>query len=140
MVGVYVHRVRVAWGDCDPAGILFTPRVFDYCTEALECFYRDVLDADWPNLVRQRHMGSPMVHVECDFLAPMPPDLELAVELGIDKLGTASLTYVFTGRAPDGSEHFRARFVACITDFQAGRPVPIPAAMRARAEAFMNDG
>ncbi|MGE5505281.1 MAG: acyl-CoA thioesterase [Actinomycetota bacterium] len=137
MAGVFVHQVRVSWGDCDPAGILYTPRVFDYCTEALEGFYREVLKSEWITMNRQHNMGSPMVHVSCDFLAPMPPALELGVEVRLEKLGTSSLTYVFTGRGRDGTEHFRARYVACITDFAAGKAIPLPAPIRARAEAFM---
>ncbi len=25
-----VHRIRVEWGDCDPAGIVFYPRYFEW--------------------------------------------------------------------------------------------------------------
>ncbi|MBI2235413.1 MAG: acyl-CoA thioesterase [Magnetospirillum sp.] len=134
---MFAHAVRVSWGDCDPAGILYTPRVFDYCTEALEVFYRTVLETDWITMTRRHNMGSPMVHASCDYLKPMPPDLELAVEVRLAKLGASSLTFALTGRAADGVEHFRARYIACITDFAAAKSIPIPEHMRRRAEDYM---
>ncbi len=36
--GAYPFAVTrtVKWGDCDPAGIIYTPRVLDYAMEILE--------------------------------------------------------------------------------------------------------
>lgn len=134
-MALYVRTHRVAWGDCDPAGILYTPRVFDYCNETLEGWYRDVLGAPWMEMVKAG-TGSPMVHVECDFLRPMPPDLELTVSVRIERLGSASITFLLDGLGPDGEAHFRARYVVCITDFAAARSIAIPAPLRERAEAY----
>lgn len=134
-MSLYVHRQRVAWGDCDPAGILYTPRVFDYCNETLEGWYRDVLGSPWMDMVAAG-TGSPMVHVECDFIRPMVPDLELAIAVRIERLGASSLTFLIDGDGPEGAAHFRAKYVVCITDSQAGKAIPIPAALRERAEAY----
>lgn len=133
----YVHRVVVSWGDCDPAGILYTPRVFDYCTEAVESWYRDVLGLDWMTMRSRHNMGSPMVHASCDYLKPMPPNLRIGVEVAIERMGTASLAFALTGRAEDGTVHFRARYVACIVDFAKEGGTPIPEAWRRRIEAYM---
>lgn len=132
---LYVRTHRVAWGDCDPAGILYTPRVFDYCNETLEGWYRDVLGSPWIEMVKAG-TGSPMVHVECDFVRPMAPDLELAVSVRIERLGSASITFLIDGLGPDGDPYFRAKYVVCLTDFTAAKPIPIPAHLRERAEAY----
>lgn len=134
-MALYVRTHRVAWGDCDPAGILYTPRVFDYCNETLEEWFRDVLGVPWMEIIKAG-VGSPMVHVECDFLRPMAPDVELAVSIRIERLGTSSITFLIDGLGADGEAHFRAKYVVCLTDFKAAKPIPIPAHLRERAQAY----
>lgn len=134
-MNLYVCKHRVAWGDCDPAGILYTPRVFDYCNETLEGWFRDVLGRSWFTMIQQGK-GSPMVRVECDFIRPMPPDLALDVALRIERLGGSSASFLIEGNGPDGEAHFRARYVVCFTDLSAGRAMAIPPELRERAEAY----
>ena len=59
--GTYPFSVRrtVIWGDCDPAGIVYTPRVLDYAMEILEAWYREVLGVSWLKLNREMGMGAP---------------------------------------------------------------------------------
>ncbi len=47
--GAYPFTVTrtVKWGDCDPAGIIYTPRVLDYAMEILEAWYREVVGVPW---------------------------------------------------------------------------------------------
>ncbi|CAA7622764.1 Thioesterase [Magnetospirillum sp. LM-5] len=134
-MSLYVRQHRVAWGDCDPAGILYTPRVFDYCNETLEGWYRDILGSAWMQMIATG-TGSPMVHVECDFIRPMAPDLELTVSVRIERLGSASITFLIDGHGPTGDQHFAAKYVVCITDFKQAKAIPIPDALRERAEAY----
>jgi 4-hydroxybenzoyl-CoA thioesterase len=136
-MALYVQERRVSWGDCDPAGILYTPRVFDYCTEAIEGWYRDVAGTPWLALGREHNIGSPMVHASCDYLKAMPPGLALGVSVRIDKLGGASLTFRVEGRDAGDVIYFRAKYVACITDFGVGRATRIPAFLRQCAEDYM---
>lgn len=137
-MSVFAVTRRVSWGDCDPAGILYTPRVFDFCTEAIERWYAGPMGADWPTMNRRDNMGSPTVHAECDYLAPMPPGLELSVRVLVAKVGTSSINFEIEGVAADGAVHFRARYVACITDFAQSRAVPIPEPLRSRIVAYGN--
>lgn len=134
-MSLYVQTHRVSWGDCDPAGILYTPRVFDYCTKALEGWYRDVLGSSWYEMIKSG-TGSPMVHVECDFIRPMAADLDLEVSVRIERLGSSSISFLIDGHGPGGEAHFRAKYVACLTDFKTAKAIPIPPALRERAEAY----
>ncbi|MGE5546664.1 MAG: acyl-CoA thioesterase [Solirubrobacterales bacterium] len=129
----YSEKRMVAWGDCDPAGILYTPRVYDYCTEALDNFFRTVLGCDWVALLAGGN-GQPMVHTECDYLKPMRPGLELTVTVTVTATGRSSVTYAIDGMAADGTAHFRARYVACFIDIESGAAVPIPERFRAILE------
>ncbi len=125
----------VRWGDCDPAGIVYTPRVFDFATEAVEAWFREVAGLDWAGLVRGGR-GAPTVHASCDYLRPMAPGLAFRVCVLLEKVGTSSLTFRLLGKDADGELYFDAKIVSVFTDFTAGRSETIPDAVRERAEAY----
>jgi len=73
-------KIRIEWGDCDPAGIVYYPRYFAYfdnCTSAL------FEAAGLPKHEMLRHyqiVGIPMVDTRARFLAPsrFGDDVEVA--------------------------------------------------------------
>ena len=125
----------VKWGDCDPAGILYTPRVFDYMVEAVEAWFRDVGGIDWMTLIAEG-LGAPTVHTAVDFRTPMAPNLVLNVSVLLDAVGGSSLAFRIVGDDAGGTRYFEGKLVSVVIDFTTRRPVPIPAALRARAEAY----
>jgi 4-hydroxybenzoyl-CoA thioesterase len=72
--------IRIEWGDCDPAGIVYYPRYcayFDNCTTAL------FAHAGIPKhemLKTYQIVGIPMVHLELNFVAPSRFGDEVVVE------------------------------------------------------------
>ena len=82
--------IRIDWGDCDPAGIIFFPRYFSYfdaCTHALlehaGCRQRDM---------QSEHgiLGFPLVDVRARFISPTRYDDDVFVESGVTKFGRTS--------------------------------------------------
>ncbi|HYG84959.1 MAG TPA: thioesterase family protein [Azospirillum sp.] len=126
----------VKWGDCDPAGIIYTPRVFDYMTEAVEAWFRDVGGIDWVMMIHEHRMGAPTVHTSVDFLTPMEPNLVLHVAVLVETVGRSSLTFRIVGDDDAGTRYFEGKLISVITDFRERRSVPIPDAVRKRAEAY----
>ena len=57
---VFTQTRVIKWGECDPAGIVYTPRILDYAMETVEAWYRDVLGVPWVKLNAELHLGSPM--------------------------------------------------------------------------------
>jgi 4-hydroxybenzoyl-CoA thioesterase len=68
-----VHRkqIHVEWGDCDPAGIVYFPRYFEYfdaCTNALF----ESAGLPKPELLRTYGiMGIPLVEAHARYIAPL---------------------------------------------------------------------
>jgi 4-hydroxybenzoyl-CoA thioesterase len=68
-----IHRteIQIEWGDCDPFGIVFFPRYFEYfdaCTNAL--FHR-ALGIKKAEMLRQYKIaGIPLVQASCNFFVP----------------------------------------------------------------------
>ncbi len=84
--GPFTFTRRVKWGDCDPAGIIYTPRVLDYAMEILEAWYREVVGVPWLALMRDKSLGVPTVRAELDFLGALAPDLDLVLDLRVEDL------------------------------------------------------
>ena len=89
-----VHRrpLRVAWGQCDPAGIVFYPQfmiLFDIGTG--ELFERTGFSA---SAMREKYgiLGMPLVEQGAKFLLPCRFDEEIVVESRVAEWGRTSFT------------------------------------------------
>lgn len=126
----------VKWGDCDPAGIIYTPRVLDYAMEILEAWYREVVGVPWLKLNREMSMGAPTVRAELDFLDAPYPDQDMVLDLLVEDLGRSSLTFLVTGRDRAGKEFFRAKLISCFISRPAFKSTAIPQEFRDRIHAY----
>jgi len=83
-------EIHVEWGDCDPAGIVYFPRFFEYfdaCTNAL--FER----AGFPKpemLKKYGLLGIPLVEASAQFYVPASFGETVAVETQIVEWGGSS--------------------------------------------------
>jgi 4-hydroxybenzoyl-CoA thioesterase len=90
-----IHRteIRVEWGDCDPLGIVFFPRYFEYfdaCTNAL--FLRAL---GFPKAQMLRHYqiaGIPLVQASCNFIVPSSFGDVVAVDSCVTEWGDSSFS------------------------------------------------
>jgi 4-hydroxybenzoyl-CoA thioesterase len=90
-----IHRteIRVEWGDCDPLGIVFFPRYFEYfdaCTNAL--FFRAL---GFPKAQMLRHYqiaGIPLVQASCNFIVPSSFGDIVAVDSSVTEWGASSFS------------------------------------------------
>jgi 4-hydroxybenzoyl-CoA thioesterase len=127
---------RVVWGDCDPAGIIYTPRVLDYAMETLEKWYVEVLQVPWMKLNREMDMGAPTVRAEIDFLdAPAPGD-EIVSELRVEAVGGSSVTYMVAGHDGGERQFYRCKIISCFVARPEFRATPVPDSFRERIDAY----
>jgi 4-hydroxybenzoyl-CoA thioesterase len=126
---MFVNRraVKIEWGDCDPAGIVFYPRyfaMFDASTHAL------FEAAGWPKpkMIREFDIvGCPMVDTRAKFLIPSSFGEEIVIESQVARFRNSSFdiehrafkaerlaieaweTRVWTGRDPDEPSRLKSR-------------------------------
>jgi 4-hydroxybenzoyl-CoA thioesterase len=63
--------VRIDWGDCDPAGIIFYPRYFDIFDASTSALFERVLGISKLELLKTFNFaGFPLVHTRARFLRP----------------------------------------------------------------------
>jgi 4-hydroxybenzoyl-CoA thioesterase len=127
---------KVSWGDCDPAGIIYTPRVLDYAMETLEAWNRDILGVPWIKLNRELSMGFPTVRAEMDFLSAPAVDDEVVLTLKVEKLGHSSLTSIVTGHDGAGTVYFHVKIISCLVSVPAYQSKKIPDQFRQRILAY----
>ena len=129
-------RQTVSWGHCDPAGIIYTPRVLDYAMETLEAWNRDVLGVSWIKLNKELSMGFPTVRAELDFVSPPAVDDVVILNLDVLDVGRSSLTTQVTGHNDAGRDYFRVKLVSCLISVPEYASKEIPAEFRQQILAY----
>lgn len=86
-------EIRIEWGDCDPLGIVYYPRYFEFfdaCTNAL--FERALGYAKKEMMSKYAIAGIPMVETSARFFVPSSFGDLLVVQSYVSKWGTASFS------------------------------------------------
>ena len=124
-------QVQVRFGDVDHAGIVYYPQFFIYFHEAFEDFFEDN-GHRYPELLNQRRLGFPTVHIETDYKLPLRYGDALDIELSVPKLGQRSAVFRYVGfRHRDGLQACRAEITCACVDMQTFKAVPIPDDLKA---------
>ena len=89
----FIHRrtVRIEWGDCDPAQIVFYPRYFAMFVGATQELFRAALGArkiEW--VVKYGIIGIPMVDTRAKFLIPSRYGDDIVIESRVARFGGSS--------------------------------------------------
>ncbi len=80
------RSVRIEWGDCDPAGIIFYPRYFGIFDNSTTALFEAALGMTKVKfLAAYNFLGYPLVDTKASFLRP--------VRFGDDVIITSSITF-----------------------------------------------
>ena len=124
----------ILFGDCDPGGVVYTPRIGHFVVEAGLEFMSHILDG--PAVRRIFAMGvlPPARALSIEFLHPMRWDEEIAIEVSVEEIRTQAFTLRVVARNHDGTETFRASQTQVCVSPDKRRPVPLPEELRAALE------
>ena len=126
VTGPLVIRRVVKWGECDPAGIVYTPRFLDWVIEACEDCFRHITGLTWSEHQSKRGMGHPLKAVNIEFHSPLKSGETFEAIVLIDRVGRSALGYRVEGRKPDGMPCFTGTATAVIVDYVTYRPREMP--------------
>jgi 4-hydroxybenzoyl-CoA thioesterase len=133
---IFVRDKLIRFHHCDPAGIVFYPQYFVLFNELVEDWFNAGLGLNYASFHQEQRLGTPMAHLECDFLAPSKIGEKLTLELCVKRIGRTSLTLAVDGRA-DLEPRVRATLVVVLASMETHRPVAIEGDLRARFERFL---
>jgi 4-hydroxybenzoyl-CoA thioesterase len=124
------------FGDCDPSGIAYFPSYLNILSGVVEEFWATI-GFPWPELITVRKIGTPTVHLTCDFSRPSKFGDRLTFRLRINKVGRASLHLEHAVLGADGMR-WRARQILAATSLVDHHAIPWPDDVRAALMAHLN--
>ena len=134
---VNTRTVRIEWGDCDPAGIVFYPRffaMFDASTTAL--FERALGMSKYRFLQRYGVIGYPMADTRARFILPAKFGDDVVIETTVKEFRRTSfdVEHRLTNGGELAVENFETRVWAARdpADPERLKAVPIPAEVVAK--------
>jgi acyl-CoA thioester hydrolase len=143
---IFSHRLEVRFRDCDPLGHVNNAVYLTYLEQARFAHWRAIGAAAetvaGPEASYERQPsgaatavppGVPSVilaRAEIDYRRAAKYGDVLEIVLGIAAVGTTSFTYEYEVRDTEGRVVARARTVIVRYDYEAGKPVPIPDALK----------
>ncbi len=113
--------IRVEWGDCDPAGIVYYPNFFHWCDVATWNFFTACGLPITELQKRYGTIGFPLLEASAAFRVPSRPQdlLTIATGLGTLRRKTLELNHEFSR---DGVALLAARELRVWAELDAGHP------------------
>jgi 4-hydroxybenzoyl-CoA thioesterase len=97
--------IKVCFSDIDNAGIVYYPRFLHYFHLAMEEFFTNQLGIDYADVLHNRNLALPTVHLETDFRRRLKYGDRIDMEVRIINIGRTSITWGYRGyRAGDEEE------------------------------------
>jgi acyl-CoA thioesterase FadM len=134
-----VVRRRVKWGDCDPAGVVYTVMFAEYVISAAELFYGSLFETT-PQRAKNLHgFGTPSRALTFDFRSSLRPDDEFDITVMVDDIRTRSYVLGMDARTIDGIDVFRSVLTPICVARHERRAIPIPPPFRTALEQYRAD-
>ena len=120
-------RIKVRFGDADPAGLVYFVNLFHYYHVAMEEFFAARCGISYQELMADERLGFPTVNVQAEFFSPLVYGDEAEVEVYVSRVGESSATFEYSlRRVSDGVLCARATNVQVAMNLDERRAVPIP--------------
>jgi len=85
-------EILIEWGDCDPEGIVYFPRYFEYFDACTFRLFTSVGLSKPEMMKRYGIAGIPMVSINAQFFVPSAYTETVVAETSISEWGTSSFT------------------------------------------------
>ena len=106
---VFSREVRIEWGDCDPAGIVFYPRYFAFF-DANTAYLFEAAGLPKPEMVRAYDIvGIPLVDVSAKFFVPSKFGERITIESSMAAFGRSSMKIAHRVLKASGDVAIRAQ-------------------------------
>ncbi|MFQ5349541.1 MAG: acyl-CoA thioesterase [Thermoanaerobaculia bacterium] len=121
------HRRTVRFGDVDPAGMVYYPRLLHYIHVAMEAFFAELVGVGYADFVREHGLGLPTVSIDAEFHRPVRFGDEIEIETAVESLGRTSIVWTYRVLHPPETEPAaEARLVTVNMDMQTQEKREIP--------------
>jgi 4-hydroxybenzoyl-CoA thioesterase len=123
---VFELTFPVRFDDVDAAGLVYYPRLLDYCHVGLEDFFTAVGPCSYAHLITVRRRGFPTVHLEADFKQPLRYGDTVRLVVRVLALGKTSVRFGYSlHRGTEPTAAATAVVVTAYMDLAAGAAVAL---------------
>ena len=127
----FVVRRQVLWGECDPAGFVYTPRFADYAVGGAAFFSSEAI-GDCLKLDDGTTIGLPVKNMSYTFEKFLKPHDIFDMEINVGAVGERTFELLITARSEREPLHFNASITRICLDPRIARSVKMPAKLRER--------
>jgi 4-hydroxybenzoyl-CoA thioesterase len=128
----FVVRRRVRWGECDPAGVVYTGKFTDYLLSAVMLFHEHML-GDFTEAYRKKlGIETPCKGLTLTFSRALWPNETFDMTVCVGDIRTSSYDVQVRAALPDGTPVFAGTFSPVCIPRNERRAIPIPDEMRER--------
>jgi len=124
----------ILFGDCDPGGVIYAPRVAHFVVEAGLTFLSNALAGPAARRLFSMNILPPARALSIEFLHPMVWDDTIEIEVSAERVGEHSFTLLVSASNGEGNKTFRATITQVTISPETKRPVPLPLELRAALE------
>lgn len=134
----FVVRRRIAFRDCDPAGIVYTPRFFEpIATSAVDLFMSHLIGPHGDRDPEVAHLGTPAKAVQFEFNKTVPLGSLIDIEVSCDEIRNRTFSLKMVGRSDDASLLFSGLLTIICIDRTKFESISIPAHLKSKLTPFM---
>jgi acyl-CoA thioester hydrolase len=133
-------RRRVRFGDCDPAGVVYTVRFSDYVVSAMDLFFAELFGAKRAEQAGMFGVDMPLKALQFTFLRALRCDDEFAMVVTIGEIRHRTFDLKIAALSELDEGVFDATLTPiCIHTSGERRSIPIPDAMRRRLASYQQN-
>lgn len=116
---------RVRFGDCDPAGIVFTPRYGGFVFNAAEVWLEQVMGLSIHQQLNEGEIGTPVRSLTTDLHKSLRPGDHFSSTVYVEAIGRTSFRLLVIGRRGDDALSFVGRMTCVTTDASHRSAIPL---------------
>ena len=134
--GHFIETRKILFGECDPAGILYTPRICEYVVESALLFLTIVLEQPFERFIFSQSMSLPARNLEVDFLKPLTWDDQIKLYASVADVRKHAYTIEITAINENEEKAFAGRISQVCVSTDRKAVTAIPEKLRAALERF----
>lgn len=123
---------RIRWGECDPAGVVYTPRFADYVVEAYQDFLEQLLEGPLQQRFAELDLGTPAMGLNLLFKRSVWPDQYISLCVRVSGVRQRSFDIAVEALDSNGATLFSAVLGLVCVHHAVRESRAIPPAVRER--------
>lgn len=127
--GLWSTKTVFRHGQCDPAGIVYTPKFFDVFNQMIEAWFCERLGINYYDIIGKRRIGLGYGTASATFFSPCMMGDEIEIFIDVARIGSKSYTLILHA-FKDGREALRGEFVTVATSLDLHQAIAIPEDIR----------